>query len=393
MDPRPNGRRLTSDVSELRLLVISHTPAMWGAQMRLAEYLPVLKAAGVSPTLLAPDEGPFADAFRHQGCDVTILDLGQRLGLRTEDDSRPGIGAMLSQLIEILGAARRLRPIIGQYDLVQSHSRTAHLEVVLAAKFARRPSVIDVHDVVRPGIGQRILRLAGRLSSLVLANSSSTAATLGPGRRNVKVVNPAVDLNRFTGAVARDQELRMRLGSRGDATLIGVVGRVDRDKRIELLIDALAELDRTDVELSVVGATHIAGAKYLDDLTAHANEKLPGRVTFAGAQSDMPEVMAAIDVLASVCTVEAFGRSILEAQASRTPVVAPDLLGVSDIVEDGSTGWLFEPEDVPDLAAALTRLLDSADRARIVEAANHQAKSFGIDGQGKILIDSYRALV
>jgi glycosyltransferase involved in cell wall biosynthesis len=107
----------------------------------------------------------------------------------------------------------------------------------------------------------------------------------------------------------------------------------------------------------------------------------------------MPEVMAAIDVLASVCTVEAFGRSILEAQASRTPVVAPDLLGVSDIVEDGSTGWLFEPEDVPDLAAALTRLLDSADRARIVEAANHQAKSFGIDGQGKILIDSYRALV
>lgn len=393
MDSRPDGRCLIADVSELRLLVVSHTPALWGAQMRLVEYLPLLKAAGVSPTLLTPAEGPFADAFRERDCEVIIVDLGQRLGLRTEDDSRPGVRALISQLFEILGAARHLRRIIRRYDLVQSHSRTAHLEVVLAAKLARRPSVIDVHDVVRPGIGQRILRLAGRLSSVVLANSSSTAATLGPDRPNVRVVNPAVDLSRFTGSVQSDVDLRAKLGGRQDATLIGVVGRVDRDKRIELLIDALAELDRTDVDLSVIGATHIAGEAYLDMLTTHAEQKLPGRVTFAGAHSDMPEVMAAIDVLASVCTVEAFGRSILEAQASRTPVLAPDLLGVSDIVDDGSTGWLFEPEDVSDLAGALNRLLGSDEHARIIEAANMQAQSLGIDHQGSTLIDAYRAVV
>jgi len=393
VDSRPDGRCLIADVSELRLLVVSHTPALWGAQMRLVEYLPLLKAAGVSPTLLTPAEGPFADAFRERDCEVIIVDLGQRLGLRTEDDSRPGVRALISQLFEILGAARHLRRIIRRYDLVQSHSRTAHLEVVLAAKLARRPSVIDVHDVVRPGIGQRILRLAGRLSSVVLANSSSTAATLGPDRPNVRVVNPAVDLSRFTGSVQSDVDLRAKLGGRQDATLIGVVGRVDRDKRIELLIDALAELDRTDVDLSVIGATHIAGEAYLDMLTTHAEQKLPGRVTFAGAHSDMPEVMAAIDVLASVCTVEAFGRSILEAQASRTPVLAPDLLGVSDIVDDGSTGWLFEPEDVSDLAGALNRLLGSDEHARIIEAANMQAQSLGIDHQGSTLIDAYRAVV
>lgn len=392
MDSRPDGQRLNTEVSALRLLVVSHTPAKWGAQMRLVEYLPTLVSSGIAPTLLVPDEGPFADAFREAGCDVIVLDLGQRLGLRTEDDSRPGPIALAGQLIEVVRAAVRLRSVIRKFDLVQSHSRTAHLEVSLAARLARRPSVIDVHDVVRPGMGQRILRLAGRLSSCVLANSSSTAATLGPRRSKVRIINPAVDLTRFTGDVPRDEALRSELGGSSERALIGVVGRVDADKRIELLIEAVGALERDDIDVAVIGATHIADDEYLTDLSSLADSVLPGRVTFAGARTEMPQVMTALDVLASVCTVEAFGRSILEAQASGTPVVAPDLLGVSDIVEDGSTGWLFQPEDVADLVDVLGRLLEDAHRSRVVASAKRRAQRLGIDQQGATLVQAYMDL-
>lgn len=377
---------------EVELLVVSHTHGLWGAQMRLVEYLPYLLDAGVVPTLLVPREGPFADAFAEAGCDVRVVDLGERIGLRDENDGRPGPAALARQLRELGASAMRLRPLVREFDLVQSHSRTAHVEVAAAARLARRPCVLDVHDVVRPGLGRRVLALAGRLATTVLANSSSTAATLGRRARNVVVVNPAVDLGRFTGTVPRDDEVRAELGGRPGRILVGVVGRIDADKRIELLIDAVAALGRDDVDLTIVGATHIADDGYLDELRARADERLPGRVGFPGARRDMPRVMAALDVLASACTVEAFGRSILEAQASRIPVVAPDLLGVSDIVVAGSTGWLFRPERADDLARALDDLLTSPHRDRIVETAFEQASHLGIEQQSQVLTGLYRGL-
>ena len=97
--------------------------------------------------------------------------------------------------------------------------------------------------------------------------------------------------------------------------------------------------------------------------------------------------------VASACSVEAFGRSILEAQASRTPVVAPDLLGVSDIVEDGSTGFVFEPESTHSLADALQRLFEADDVARIVDTAERRARRLDIAKQGQLLVAAYRQLV
>lgn len=376
-------------MTNIRLLVVSHTEGLWGAQMRLVEYLGHLTEAGISPTLLVPAEGAFADAFREAGGRVLVVDLGSRIGLRQADDSRPGFGALASQAKDVVGAAMRLRPIVKEFDLVQSHSRTAHLEVGLAGRLARRPVILDVHDVVRPGVGQKVLRLAGRLASGVVANSSSTALTLGRVR-NVHIVNPAVDLGRFTGDVECNPDLRADLGGSEGRTLIGVVGRVDRDKRIELLFEAVANLGRSDLDVVVVGATHIADSDYMVSLVGLANDLLADRVTFAGSRTDMADVMACLDVLASVCTVEAFGRSILEAQASRVRVVAPDLLGVSDIVEHGSTGWLFRREDAADLARVLEDLLGDGSARRITDTAHSLAQQLGHDRQARRLIELYR---
>jgi len=378
-------------MTKTRLLVVSHTEGLWGAQMRLVEYLPLLSEAGIFATVLVPRDGDFAEAFREAGGRVLVIDLGSRIGLRDADDSRPGVAALRSQAKDVVRAAMRLRPIFKDFDLIQSHSRTAHFEVGLAGRLARRPVIIDVHDVVRPGIGQHVLRLAGRLASVVVANSSSTALTLGRVR-NVHIVNPAVDLARFTGSVECNPTLRADLGGSLGRTLIGVVGRVDRDKRIELLFEAVASLDRSDIDVVVVGATHIADGDYMDSLVELAAKLLVDRVTFAGSRNDMADVMACLDVLASVCTVEAFGRSILEAQASRVRVVAPDLLGVSDIVEHGSTGWVFAREDSGDLARVLATLLDDGSSDRIIESAFSRAQLLGRHMQAQRLVELYRKL-
>jgi len=377
-------------MTKIRLLVVSHTEGLWGAQMRLVEYLERFAEAGISPTLLVPEDGTFAEAFRAAGGQVLMINLGSRIGLRQADDTRPGFGALADQAKDVFGAALQLRPIFKNFDLIQSHSRTAHLEVGLAGRLARRPVVLDVHDVVRPGVGQQVLRLAGRLGSAVIANSSSTALTLGRVR-NVHIVNPAVDLDRFTGDVECDPVIRADLGGSKTRTLIGVVGRVDRDKRIELLFEAVARLDTSNIDVVVVGATHIADSDYMDSLVRLANKLLADRVTFAGSRSDMAKVMPCLDVLASVCTVEAFGRSILEAQASRVRVVAPDLLGVSDIVEHGSTGWLFRSEDVADLASVIDQLLNNRSAKRVTDTAHAAAQRLGHDKQAQRLIELYHA--
>ena len=383
----------------MRLLVVTHTDGAWGAEQRLVEYLPHLIDSGISPTLLAPAEGDFTSRFRAAGGDVELMDLGSRVGLRSADGGRPGPMALAGELKHVAGAARSLARVAKRFDVVQSHSRTAHVEVALAGRFARKPTVLDHHDVIAEGIGRRAMQLAANLASTTVVNSSSTRESV-PGVADSKlvVINPAVDLDRYTGRVERSVELRSELagGDCDDSTiLVGILGRIDVEKRIEVLLRAAEQLDMPQLRIVVVGAA-LAGDDYLDRLETGDLSSKVGRVEFVGARSDIPEVMACLDVVVSTCPVEAFGRTLLEAQASRVPVIGPDLSGVRDIVRTAETGWLFRPDDVSDLASVLGDLalrLDAAETKMVVERARSQAEGLGVAQQAMAFARVYQDLV
>jgi glycosyltransferase involved in cell wall biosynthesis len=108
---------------------------------------------------------------------------------------------------------------------------------------------------------------------------------------------------------------------------------------------------------------------------------LADRIRFLGFRSDIPVLMRSMDVVVhSSIAPEPFGRVVVEAMLAGRPVVASAAGGVLEIIEDGSTGWLYEPGSADALAKALRLVLDDNERAMSVAAfgQTHARENFTV---------------
>jgi glycosyltransferase involved in cell wall biosynthesis len=106
---------------------------------------------------------------------------------------------------------------------------------------------------------------------------------------------------------------------------------------------------------------------------------LRDRLIFMGGRSDMPTVMAGLDLLVHTAIDEPFGRVLIEAMASGRPVVATRGGGVPEIVRDGVTGYVVPPRDPDALAARIRTLADPDLRSRMGRRSRERAVAlFGL---------------
>lgn len=365
-------------------LLVSPPAPVWGAQIFLLDQLDGLRERGIHLSLGTTGDSPFAEAWRERGLTPVELGLQTHAGLRVEgSSSRPGVSALATMSTAVVANARRLATVAKRYDMLYSFSLTTHLETALAGHLARRPVALDVVDLVKPGVGQRVLRTAARLATLTVANSTATASVLGSAGP-VRIIHPGIDLDRFRPGPP-PASLRAELSGDPDRPLVGVVGRLDEGKGIHVLVDAMARLtgESSDARLVVVGDKGTDTTDYADRLRKRALDVLGDRVRFVGRRHDIPEIMRAIDVLVVAAVAEPFGLTALEAQASRTPVIGTDAGGLPEFVEHDVTGLLVPPLDVARLAAAIERMLDDEHlRNRVVDEAERRANpARGLDAQ------------
>lgn len=152
--------------------------------------------------------------------------------------------------------------------------------------------------------------------------------------------------------------LRARLAPGGE-TIIGYVGRLAPEKQVE----RFAQLRGLDgIRLAIVGDGPSAPS------TRKALAGMP--VTWLGSLSgrDLALAYAAFDIFAHTGTEETFGQTVQEAHASGLPVVAPRAGGPIDLVDDGETGFLFDPDSPTDFRGRIAALADGTLRARMGEA-------------------------
>lgn len=220
-----------------------------------------------------------------------------------------------------------------------------------------------------------------RLTTLVTLTKSQGEQTLKclpvPAEKAVVFPN-SIDTARF-GPERRSENLRNEFGANINDFLIGIVGRLDRQKGQRELLDAFLDLKKRFPEKSLklvfVGEAtrNEDGVIYEKELHAAVKEAgLTSHVTFAGFRSNIPEVMASLDVFVLASYKEAFGFVVVEALASRTPVIATNSGGVPDILENGKYGLLVEPQNSNAISQALSEILthpeDTRSRAQAARA-------------------------
>lgn len=226
----------------------------------------------------------------------------------------------------------------------------------------------------------RWIRRIHAQADLTLAPSSAAVADLrAHDVPRVALWGRGVDSDLFTPDHGTDPAalaLRAELAPGGEA-LLGYVGRLAPEKELERLV----ELDRMPgTRLVLVGE---------GPSREHLSELLP-RAAFVGRREgvDLARAYAAMDAFVHTGTRETFGQTLQEAAASGLPVVAPRRGGPVDLVDEGVTGLLFDPDLPGALSEAVQRLL-AGDPA----AARERRRAMGAVGRARVLSRSWPQLV
>jgi glycosyltransferase involved in cell wall biosynthesis len=260
-------------------------------------------------------------------------------------------------------ALLRLRRLMGadRAALVHTHSSVDSWLGTLAARSRRLPVVRSRHVSIPIGTRRALIY---RLADRVITSGSTVKAMLeaaGVAPERVVAIPAGIDAARFHGAVSGER-VRAELGL-GTAAAVGLVANIRGSKGHQYFLEAAPPVlaERPDTRFVIVGD----GVGFDDVRRRVAALGLSDSVVMTGFRRDVPEVMAALDVLVlpSVRS-EAFPQVIPQALAVGTPVIGTAVGGIPEIVRDGETGRLVPPADAPALARAILDVLRDPEPVR-----------------------------
>ena len=343
-----------------RILFVNHTAQMGGGEVALLNIVRHLDRSRFDPVVILFADGPLADRLAEAGVDARVVPLAGSVV-----NARKGVlgwGSLL-RVSDAWRAARHVVAVAREVrrsgaDLVHANSLKADVIAGLAGRLAGVPVVWHVRDRIAddylPPAAARAFRwLARSVPHHVVANSRATLATLRlpPGRPGTAV---------YSGTVTDD--LPPAPSPAASGPVVGLVGRISPWKGQHIFVRAAAELHRLypACRFQVIGGPLFGEAAYDRDVRAMAARMgLAGVVEFTGHRADVPQRIAALDVLVHASTAgEPFGQVVAEAMAAGKPVVATRGGGVPEVVVDGVTGLLVPMGDVSAMARAIARLLD-----------------------------------
>ena len=272
-----------------------------------------------------------------------------------------------------IGITGRLMAIIRSErpDIVHLHSRRgADIWGGIAARFTHTPCILS-RRVDNPE-AQWIVSLKYRLYDHVITISEAIRQVLlaeGLPPEKVTCVRSAVDAKPYLHPVDR-QAFQAAFGLPADALVIGIVAQLIPRKGHHYLIEAVHTLAREYPSLKVLC---FGQGPLLARLESAVREKdLSAIIRFTGFRTDLPQWLGGLDILAHPADMEGLGVSLLQAAAAGVPIVATRAGGLPEAVQDGVTGLLVEPGNIPALTGALRQLITHADLRRQLGTAGRQ---------------------
>jgi phosphatidylinositol alpha 1,6-mannosyltransferase len=231
-----------------------------------------------------------------------------------------------------------------------------------------------------------ILRRFYSRCEVVMAPAESTAAILRAQRmnRDIAIWARGIDRDQFNPG-RRDMDWRRSLGIADDEMVIAFLGRVVMEKGLDVFSDAIHAFAAHKVKHRVLVIGEGPARPWFE-------EQLPEAI-FVGQQTgtDLARALASCDVLLNPSITEAFGNVTVEAMACALPVVAADASGATNLVTNGVTGTLVDPDDLEEFADALEAYArDPELRRRHGEAGLAMAETMDWDTINSKVIRVYK---
>ena len=365
------------------ILFINRNAVLGGIERIILTCMQQAKVHGFRPVLACPGNGPLPDHARAMGLDVEVCDfIWMQRTLDPRDLARYALsmrrgGAQVERICRDRNIA-----------LLHPHGVVSPLYAVRAARTLRLPVLYHMHDAMTPN---RFVRLATRyfrpsVTRVVCVSEASrrVAHGLGYSPDRTKVIYNGIS-PAFLGPLPEPAS-----EVNGPGPHIGLVGLIVEFKGQHVMLEAAKRVLKQNptAHFWIIGPLcHPDAQPYLDRLHAMAEDSpLKGHVTFTGPREDVPRWMVAMDVLVMASTLpEALPTVVIEAMALGRPVVATNIGGQLEIIQDRETGLLIPPDDPDALAGALLDILGRPDEDPMGERAAQDARArftpdrFGIE--------------
>ncbi|HEY1737239.1 MAG TPA: glycosyltransferase family 4 protein [Acidimicrobiia bacterium] len=319
--------------------------------------------------------GPFVETIERDGIRHVALQHSTR-SMQPREDA--------AALVELISLFRRLQP-----SIVHTHNPKPGVYGRLAARAAGVPVIVNtVHGLyalpedalTKRAVVYGLERVAASVSHAELLQNVEDVAVL---RRlhvpdaKVSVLGNGIDLARFDPErvdAGRVAVLRKEMGAPdeadSEAVIVGLVGRLVWEKGYREVLDAARRLstEAPQVRFVIVGGREDAKADALSPDDIASAERL-GNVVFLGHRDDVEDLYPAFDIFALASYREGFPRTPMEASALGLPIIATDIRGCRQVVDDGITGRLVAPRSSGALATAILELASDPQRRRAMGAA------------------------
>ncbi len=279
----------------------------------------------------------------------------------------PGVWAKLKRLI----ADRRI-------DLLHAHDYKTDLLALLLSRATGTRAIATVHGWTGHSTRERYCyypadkRVLARFPRLIAVSSDIARELVAHGANPARVttVLNAIDHRQFHRDPARVRQMRESLGLAPDQIAIGAVGRLEPQKRFDLLLEAFAVVHARRPETRLI----IAGDGSLHQALADQRRALglEQGVIMTGHVTDIVGLHHAFDLFVQSSDYEGTPNSVLEAMAMETPIVATEAGGTAELVHDGEHGRIIPIGQIDRLIEGMESALDDrtttrtmADRARL----------------------------
>jgi glycosyltransferase involved in cell wall biosynthesis len=349
----------------VRVLQLAGSAEWAGGEVYLLQLAKALDRTRFELSVTCPARGPLVERLGRLGVATAVVPMEERLA-----DPRA--------LFALVSHFRRERP-----HIVQSHGARANFYGRLAARLAGVPRHFStvhnsLYDYPVPPLRRALYLSLDRLTvpwtETILCVAESLARDLIERGRvraeKVQVIHNGVDLARFDPARADGGKIRRAFGL-ASGPVLGLIGRMTPQKDHATFLAALA---RVRTEVHDVRALIVGDGPLRPAITAEAARLGVGEACcFTGVRDDIPDCLAALDLVLISSVSEGLPFVVLEALAMARPVVATAVNGVTEIIEPELTGLLVPPRRPDLLAQGALALLRDPERARALGQAGRKA--------------------
>lgn len=283
-----------------------------------------------------------------------------------------------------------------EFDIVHTNSTEVGIIGRFAAAAAGVPHIVHtVHGIPFADDRSRFLnrfvlsceRLAARYTDRIVTNADVMAEEYlerGIGsQEQYTTIYSGIHLDKF-------QDASPATDLPGERPRVMMIGRLAEGKGHEVLLEAAESLRDRETTICIVGD----GPLYDSVAEQISSRGLSNTVFLTGYREDVPSILAASDIFVLPSFREGTPRVIIEAMASGLPVIATDIAGIPEQIQDGKSGYLIPPGDAAELAIRLKDLLSNIERREQMGSRGSElSKKFAVGTMREETERLYRELI